>query len=353
MNAGRSVLIVLKVSDSLEWLSCAVSRSTMAILVADWNAAAEIWGDRMWAVLWQSTVIAAVVGVMSVLFLRRSSPAVRYWLWQIVAIKLLVMPFWTYAIPLLQVDAAAPDLGEVGLSGPGELADLEPPIQSVRPPASVPSVAIVTKSADPHDLPQATSPIIPITWLGWLLALWVTVIAAQWVRILRQHRRLSRLLRHATPATESLAALMRDAANRLGLKRPPQTVLTDVDCSPFVCGIRQAVLVLPRALTASLSESELSVVLLHELAHLRRHDLVWGWIGELARVVYFFHPVVHWVAYRLRLERELACDKIAMSFSGQDAGHYAATLVRVVSHSSEPSVFKTAAASASLDGKTL
>jgi beta-lactamase regulating signal transducer with metallopeptidase domain len=109
---------------------------------------------------------------------------------------------------------------------------------------------------------------------------------------------------------------------------------------------------MPAGLAPSLSPTELRHVLLHELAHLRRRDLVWGWISELARVVYFFHPVVHWIAYRARLERELACDQLAMSHSGHDAQEYASTLVRVVSHASEPTVFKTAAGSAGFDGES-
>ena len=53
----------------------------------------------MWAVVWQFALLVAVATLIAWL-LRRSSPVVRYWLWQIVAIKLLLMPFWTFAIPL-------------------------------------------------------------------------------------------------------------------------------------------------------------------------------------------------------------------------------------------------------------
>jgi beta-lactamase regulating signal transducer with metallopeptidase domain len=91
-------------------------------------------------------------------------------------------------------------------------------------------------------------------------------------------------------------------------------------------------------------------VLLHELAHVKRRDLLWGWLPEIARLLYWFHPVIHWVYYRLRLERELACDQLAMALSGQSAAGYAETLVRVVSHASQPALFQTAAASARLDG---
>ena len=77
---------------------------------------------------------------------------------------------------------------------------------------------------------------------------------------------------------------------------------------------------------------------MHELAHIKRRDLVWGWPVEIARIVYFFHPLVYWVAYQLRLERELACDQLAMAGSGHPPADYAQTLVQVVSHASEPTV---------------
>src|SRR5262249_47363954 len=124
------------------------------------------------------------------------------------------------------------------------------------------------------------------------------------------------------------------------------TVVTVKEGSPFVCGVRRPVLVVPAELLTALSDSEKRYVLLHELAHIRRRDLAWGWIGELARALYFFHPLAHWLSYRLRLERELACDQWALGISGKDPAEYAATLVRVVAHGMRPALLRPAAASA-------
>jgi beta-lactamase regulating signal transducer with metallopeptidase domain len=198
--------------------------------------------------------------------------------------------------------------------------------------------------------PAATVSLPRLTWQSWLLLAWSGIVIAQIIRLLWQRQRLRRLLSRSAPADSALAGLVAELASQIGLGKVPRVVVTPSDCSPFVCGVRHAVLVMPAGLATTLSSTELRHVLLHELAHVRRRDLVWGWINELARVVYFFHPVAHWIAYRARLERELACDQMAMAHSGHDAREYAATLVRVVSHSSEPSVFKTAAVSAGLDG---
>jgi len=337
----------------------------MAVFIADWNACAAIWGGRMWAVLWQSTLFAVVIAIAARIFLRRSSPGVRYWIWQVLAIKLLVMPFWTYAIPLTEFVPAIGTPEPAGTSAPVAASHMLPGSRPVDRPidgpadgpapvpnATGPTMAKINPSPDVPNIPRAESVPVQITWLGWLLGVWGAVVTAQCLRILWHHRRLARLLRGTTPADQPLAALVGEAACRLQLRRVPQVVLTEIDCSPFVCCIRRAVLVLPRGLTANLNPTELNHVLLHELAHVRRLDLVWGWIGELARMTYFFHPVVHWIAYQIRLERELACDQLAMATSGQGAAEYAATLVRVVSQSSEPSVFKTSAATAGLDGES-
>jgi beta-lactamase regulating signal transducer with metallopeptidase domain len=319
----------------------------MTAFIESLNAMAAGWSERMWAVAWQSAILAAAVALVAGLLLGRSPPSIRYWVWQILALKLLLMPFWTFAIPLprlayttrvdLVVDAAS--------NVPGDSAAAIVPRIETGGHADVAENPSKTRSS------SVSAPLPRVTWQSWLLLAWGSVVVAQIGRLLWQRQRLQRLLGEATPADAALAGLIAELAAQIGLRNAPRAVLTGSDCSPFVCGVRHAVLVMPATLAASLSPQELRHVLLHELAHVRRRDLVWGWISELARVVYFFHPLVHWIAYRVRLERELACDQLAMAHSGQDAQEYASTLVRVVSHASEPSVFKTAAASAGLDGE--
>lgn len=307
------------------------------------NRVAETWVDRMGAVLWQSTFLAAAVGLVVLLFLRRSSPSLRYWVWQVLAIKLLLMPFWTYAIPL-------PNLAGMGGGASAAGAALSDKAPKTALPDDAEGLAAEKSLVRPAG--PAASRRVPIDWQSWLFGGWGAVVTGQLIRLAWQRRRLHRLLRESVPADEEVAGVVRDAAGRIGLREAPRALVVERDCSPFVCGIRRPVVVLPRSIIAALSPNEMRLVLLHELAHVRRRDLVWSWIGEIARVVYFFHPIVHWVGSRLHLERELACDKLALAHSAGDAGEYAATLVRVVTRSSEPAIFKTAAVSAGFEGKS-
>ncbi|NOZ39026.1 MAG: M56 family metallopeptidase [Planctomycetes bacterium] len=287
------------------------------------NAASTLLIDRSATFLWQSTVLVLLVALAAML-LRRASPAVRFWLWQIVALKLLLLPFWLVDVPLPARFASKPPPTVTNTAI--ELPSPAPTPTDAPTKTSAPSLAISPpQTANPSSLgPQ-------IKWQTGLLAVWLTVVAYQIARVLAQRKSLRRLLHQAQPA-KNQEALVVECAAALGLPRPPTTQQIDADVSPFVCGVWQPILVLPKSLVDSATPTRLRQIVLHELAHIRRRDLLWCWIPTVMQLVYWFHPAAHWVAYRIKLERELACDQLAIQHSNSSASDYADTLVDVVSH---------------------
>lgn len=316
----------------------------MAAWTLGLNAVAERWVAAAWMVVWQSTLLVGAAALVAALALRRASPALRFWIWQILAIKLLLMPFWTQLVPLPQSTTEAESEPAAGASAPGRVE-----VGARTPGFDGPREAVVSAESDVPVLLQERvyAPIAPqVSWQGWLLLAWGTIVLAHGLRWIWQRVRLTRLLREALPADGLLLDEVREAAREIGLAQAPRTLVMARECSPFVCGVRRPVLVVPGELWPVLSSAERRFILLHELAHIRRRDLAWGWIGELVRALYFFHPVAHWLSYRLRLERELACDQWALGISGQGPAEYAATLLRVVAHGMKPSLLQPAAMSA-------
>jgi beta-lactamase regulating signal transducer with metallopeptidase domain/Tol biopolymer transport system component len=284
------------------------------------------------AILWQSALLASLVAGVCWL-LRRSAPALRYWCWQIVALKLLLMPWWIVAMPL------------PGFLGAGAPAVTPPAAQTTENREGRPGAAMDRLVAPPageaglaaSETPAGFDFVGQLTLPSWLVLAWLGGIAWQVGCLLVQRGRLRRLLSRAAAAAEPrLLAVREQVAAQLGLSQRPALVLTDGVGAPFVYGLLRPVLVLPRGLMAELDPDHWREVMLHELGHLKRRDLWWGWLPALARIVYFFHPVAHWVCFRIRLERELACDQLAMTLSGRSAAEYAEILVQVVSHASTP-----------------
>ncbi|MHC5024139.1 MAG: M56 family metallopeptidase, partial [Planctomycetota bacterium] len=117
-----------------------------------------------------------------------------------------------------------------------------------------------------------------------------------------------RLVRRGRPASVAMEQMVVQTARSLGLRRVPRALMIDGRFAPMIwCG-REACLVLPSMLWEQLDEPGRRAVVMHELAHLRRHDHWVSWVGLLLGSAYWWHPVVWWVRRRLRDEADLCCD---------------------------------------------
>ena len=171
-----------------------------------------------------------------------------------------------------------------------------------------------------------------------LAGLWFLGAAAMSLQLARDAWRLARLTLHTAPA--SLQQRVRTlAVERMGVAVP--AVELAAVASPLVAGARRPRLVVPIR-WMRLSPAEQEALLLHELAHVRRHDYRWNLLQRLTLVVLWFHPVA-WLLYRrLTHERELRCDALAVSH-GAAPLKLAHALLRLAEHRAPPALAMAAA----------
>ena len=100
-----------------------------------------------------------------------------------------------------------------------------------------------------------------------------------------------------------------ELAGKLGVRRVPDLRLIDGDGVPMVWWVgRRPIIALPAGLIGELDDQQTSMVLAHELAHLRRRD---HWVrgAELViSVLYWWNPMVGWVRRQLHEAEDLCCD---------------------------------------------
>ena len=84
---------------------------------------------------------------------------------------------------------------------------------------------------------------------------------------------------------------------------------------PTVVGWLRPVVLVPVGALGGLPAEHLEALLLHELAHIRRHDYLVNMLQSVAEALLFYHPAVWWVSGHIRAERELCCDDVAVSVS--------------------------------------
>jgi hypothetical protein len=104
-------------------------------------------------------------------------------------------------------------------------------------------------------------------------------------------------------------------ARRIGV-RPPAVLLSPIVAAPALVGVWSPAILLPGEGTAGSGNEGLEAVLLHELAHLKRGDVLWNWLGHLACAVGFFQPLLWTLARRLEDAGDLACDDYVVHFGG-------------------------------------
>ncbi|WP_442508631.1 SUMF1/EgtB/PvdO family nonheme iron enzyme [Novipirellula sp. SH528] len=128
----------------------------------------------------------------------------------------------------------------------------------------------------------------------------------------------SRLRRTLQPIIDSkLRNIIVEQSLGLGLKRIPVVALCQRVSVPMVVGIMKPMILLPPALLCGLDPNQLAAILSHEMAHIRRYDLLVNLLQRIVEALLFFHPVTWWISRRIRIERENCCDEIAAAYTGR------------------------------------
>ncbi len=151
-------------------------------------------------------------------------------------------------------------------------------------------------------------------WLPWIDAFWLIGVVLLSCRSLGGWWLIHRLRTAATEeAPAAVLASFRRIAAALGLNRPVMLRVSKTIAGPLTVGVLRALVLLPLSAAMSLNEEELQVVLAHEMAHVRRADFFWNLVQTFIETLFFFHPAVWWIGGRLRHERELCCDDLALT----------------------------------------
>ncbi len=134
-------------------------------------------------------------------------------------------------------------------------------------------------------------------------------------------------------ANDILNEMLPKLSEKLKLNRQAQLLTTSRNISPFTKGILKPMIVFPLALLNQLSVAEMEMVLLHELAHIKRLDYLWNAIQLLLENILYFNPFVFLIGKIIRQNRELACDKMVLD-AHPNAIIYAEALLHIAKNTS-------------------
>ncbi len=271
-----------------------------------------------WALLhfvWQGAALAALAAAAMVL-LRR--PSARYAIGLIALALMMLSPvatyFW-YSQPYSNV--AAPTMST-------------PLAAAARPIARGSSAA---SGATPWT--RAARSLDAFPWLveAWLIGVALLSLrsAGGFVLLERERRRKSDVV--ADHVLEVCHALQ----DQLGIDRAIEFCESAFLEAPAVIGWFRPIVLLPVSVLTGLSDEQFRMVIAHELAHIQRLDAFVNVFQVCVETLLFYHPAVWWLNKRIRAERELCCDEIAVAVCG-DAVEYARALTMMEEWRSAPAL---------------
>jgi beta-lactamase regulating signal transducer with metallopeptidase domain len=183
--------------------------------------------------------------------------------------------------------------------------------------------------------PAAATGAPPWRWPAILAAALVVLAAAGLARLALGLLAIHRLRKRALVVDDpKLAGLVRNLASELGCRgRIEVRESRELTTAATIGWLRPTVL-LPGQ-WREWSQAELRCALAHELAHIQRRDFLACLLAQAAVALHFYHPLVHWLARRMRVELELAADAAVVERVVEPAT-YVKTLAQMALRQSNP-----------------
>lgn len=260
-----------------------------------------LWSAMINAAILSAMLTAGVGIALRVTPRRALNAATRYAIWWIVLLATVALPVsyvrWSEQAAEPVYTHAAP------------LTEPEP-VVPIAAPTAVPRVTL------PLEIPASE-------WLGPILFAWIATALLLLLRVALSYAALYRRTARAADALPELRARL--CANRPRIRI---ALSEEIDIPMAVGPFRPAILI-PTGLFASMTESDLDQIGLHEATHLARLDDYTLFFQRIVEALFALHPVVRWITRQLDLEREIACDD-AVARSVDTARSYADCLTRMV-----------------------
>ena len=172
----------------------------------------------------------------------------------------------------------------------------------------------------------------PVNWMRLAASAWLAGVLVLTLRFVCLERRFRRRLACCLPMSDEAAGqLLHECAQSLRVKESVRVIETAEVDSPAVYGFWRKRLLLPGGLREQLSADELRHILLHELAHIKRRDPELNWLLVLLQILHWFNPVLWFAFARVRADRELATDDLALAHTRErDRRSYGETILKVL-----------------------
>lgn len=275
--------------------------------------------------------LISLVLIVQRLFRKQLSAASRHLLWLSVLLSLSVPFGWTLNIGSFSVQNSAENI----------LASKQSPRQFSSDKliaSNTKEIAVGNERSVQNISVLPTLTTVEHTWINFINKHYAFALAILWLcgaiiffgLTLVRASYFYRITLRALPASEDIFVLFNSCKRELGINKSIQLLSSNEIQSPITLGWLKPAVILPYNIEQQLIPITLKYVLLHELGHIKRQDILLNWIACLINILHWFNPVVWFACKRMRMDMEMACDALVLNhLDKSQRKNYGATLIEI------------------------
>jgi beta-lactamase regulating signal transducer with metallopeptidase domain len=262
------------------------------------------------SILLYSLVIGPVLAVLTGLTLtltKHVAPSIRYgilvFLLGAFAVSIFLIAFW-------QIDSFS-NTANIVISGRFEVTESQPPFEIT---AYTPHMTALVS-----DFLNNNS--------GTIILIWLLIVIAKTAKLTYNLTVLQYLkTRKLFPAGKYWDDKLLELSKQTGVNKAVKLMQSAIVQVPVVIGHFKPVVLIPLGMITAMNPKEIELILLHELAHIKRMDFFVNMLQNILEILFFFNPAVLWISSVIRKERENCCDEIVLQNTGSKKQYIQALL---------------------------
>jgi len=169
------------------------------------------------------------------------------------------------------------------------------------------------------------------------LLLWIMVaVALAYAKLEAQSRFLRKLYASSKPAPQSLRSEAAEISKQLGVKQKYQLRVCEKEFGPSIFGFFRPIICLPASFESDYSHRERQLAFAHELAHIKRRDMMVAFLASIFQAAQWPNPLVHVAMRAFRTDQEAACDSFVLNQQRTNknaTSDYASAILKSAQHS--------------------
>ena len=270
---------------------------------------------------WKGALLALITGSLLLALRRKMSPAWRHGLWMLVFLRLMLPDLgvsrwsvsgWMPKARLTSAVAAPALLPTNPIEPAASNLAAESPAQTDAVPVTRSLETVNATPVQPMAAPWTLAQKLFVVWLLGALSVFGLMVAL--------HLRMTvRLRRDRQVPNEEALSVLQQCCAATRVSPVPALIMTNAVTAPALFGVLRPAILMPSDLVAD--AASLRLILLHELAHLKRRDLWVQVVTSFVVALHWFNPLAWWAHRRLRAEAEMAADAHVLRLTEKAEAH--------------------------------